>query len=476
MRAVHFIQNLVLLFLIPFLAACVDSNFGDNGMALTEVDAYGQPARLYARDAVVQYTAEGAKLVTAGRSLEHLPTNLYDGNFYMLRYEMNGQLDSTFGDSGVVTTNFATYQDSFGSPRWTNESIQRVKALDDGRLLAVGTVTAVGMSGAVGMIRYEEDGTIDTSFGLSGMIMDPLGDANSPLYFEGPFPEGNRYVDVSAAEVMDDGKILVAGQVSGDLFVARYHANGYRDHSFATGGLFEFAFEGSNDPNGSFEDLFSLEVRQSGQIDLVGRTGSYVSGSYHGQMLVLRLTADGELTQQYGPEGYFVWNGDQEVIDQLRVAFLDAESRLLLIGRDSGNDADFRIVRVAPDGNLDPSFGTNGVARIDFESLTGYIATHGNPLDATLDAQGRLIIVGFSGAGTEKYAVGVRLTEAGQIDQSPHNGALAIFAKKSASDSRNDAARAVEIGPSQQIFVSGSSESAGRNAESSMVMSFLNGW
>src|SRR5512143_1922499 len=79
-----------------------------------------------------------------------------------------GDLDPTFGNGGVVTTDF-------GGP-YTLASGLVVQP--DGRIVAVG-----GSNGRIALARYAGDGALDFTFGGGGMVLTPLSADNADYAF-----------------------------------------------------------------------------------------------------------------------------------------------------------------------------------------------------------------------------------------------------------------------------------------------------
>jgi len=88
---------------------------------------------------------------TLGAKLDH--------DFLLLRYDAHGVLDSTFGDHGVVKTDFG-HGDDFA----------RALVLDaQGRIVVAGRA-ASGTVFDFGLARYRPGGSLDTSFGSGGLM------------------------------------------------------------------------------------------------------------------------------------------------------------------------------------------------------------------------------------------------------------------------------------------------------------------
>ncbi len=77
------------------------------------------------------------------------------------------------------------------------------------------------------LVRYYEDGTIDTTFGSGGKTFTAFSDSPS---------------EIQAVALLPDGKILAArfpstpSTFGGAFALARYHPNGTLDASFGNGG------------------------------------------------------------------------------------------------------------------------------------------------------------------------------------------------------------------------------------------------
>ena len=211
----------------------------------------------------------------------------------------------------------------------------------------------------------------------------------------------------SAAIATADG-IVVAGQAippsgNGQVLVAKYDSSGQLHPGFATQGVFLSALP---EADGSF--LATAVAR-----DCCGRL--LVAGGYgQASVLVLRLTADGQLDTTFGTDG----------LTTIQVGGI-AES--MTIQRDGGivvgasnGDADGRpmvVARLTSDGAIDSSFGTNGKTEVLFwdslhaasAGVTGLAAT----ADGKIVGSGHIDYIGGDGHGS----AGVfRLTASGHLD------------------------------------------------------------
>src|SRR6266540_155863 len=123
----------------------LDTSFGAGGKVTTPIGA--------ANALVLQ---PDGKLVAAGSN------NISPSDFVLVRYNPNGSLDTSFGGDGKVTTAIG-----FGARAFA------LALQPDGKLVAAG----MGWTGSTGfesaLVRYNPDGSLDTSFGAGGKVTTP---------------------------------------------------------------------------------------------------------------------------------------------------------------------------------------------------------------------------------------------------------------------------------------------------------------
>ena len=195
-----------------------------------------------------------------------------------------GDLDTTHGNGGKVTTSFPGFQAGFGY----------VMALQpDGKIVVAGEVE-LDTADDFGVCRYNTDGSLDSNFGIEGRITTD---------FFG-FREFARSV-----AIQNDGKILVGGscKTSGsdqffDFALARYNTDGSLDSGFGSGGKV------SLDLGGNAEELLNTVLVQfDGRIVVVGGTlsGCCTNGFHTG---LARFNQNGSLDTSFGLGGKVVSN------------------------------------------------------------------------------------------------------------------------------------------------------------------------
>lgn len=169
----------------------LDTSFNGNGIATTSIGANASACAIK--------TLSTGHIIAAGTS---------DNRFALVKYKSNGSRDNSFGDHGIVTTIIGA-----------NAQINDIALQPDGKIVAVGFV-----DDQVAIVRYQSNGSIDTSFGNNGIITQTIG-----LYAIG-----------YAITLQSDGKILAAGSSNNGSFVLRYQDNGVIDATFGIKGIVKF--------------------------------------------------------------------------------------------------------------------------------------------------------------------------------------------------------------------------------------------
>lgn len=164
----------------------VDPSFGAQGKVATD---FGFRDKIFA--VVIQPDGD---IVGAGYAGDSTDLNY---GFALARYSTNGARDKTFGTKGIVSTHFSGRRDEV-----------HALALDHaGRLIAAGLVN-IGFAAA----RYERDGSLDLTFGASGVVGSVFATGFSPSVAD-------------AVAIQSDGNIVGAGSAnlpgSTDFAVAR---------------------------------------------------------------------------------------------------------------------------------------------------------------------------------------------------------------------------------------------------------------
>ena len=196
-------------------------------------------------------------------------------DYALARYTDKGKLDPSFGTGGLVTTNF------FGS----DSGINSLAVQANGDLVTAG-VTASGSNTQFSVARYNSNGTLDQSFGVSGVQFTAF--------------ETNPTDQATAVRLGTGGRILVAGSATKNvpgaktkIAVARYTSNGTLDTSFSTDGKTTTSI-------GSGAAAYGIGIEPAGGIVVAGTVGTQPP---HFDMAVVRYTPAGALDSGFGTGG-----------------------------------------------------------------------------------------------------------------------------------------------------------------------------
>jgi uncharacterized delta-60 repeat protein len=329
----------------------VDSTFGTNGSAVVPVGTNNDLLRRIAVDA-------NGKIVIAGQV-----DSATGKDMAVVRLNANGSLDTTFNGTGKMTVAVAS---------GTNQ-VSALALTADGKVLVGGF--APGTGSPMALVRVNADGTLDSTFGSSG-VLTVIGGA-------GPS-------QVTAIQVLASGKILVGGNartstVAGadnDPVLMRLNADGSPDTSFGTNGVVK------SHPTDANDNLTSMLVQPDGKIVTLGAV-NVSSQSLNGLVAVTRYNADGSLDTAFGNGGStrVSVHGIGEQVNSLALV----NGKLVVFGstiNDLNYDTSNMLLRLNADGSLDSSFGaTNPSSLGGVTSEEGYIVV---PLDmnaAVYDAE-----------------------------------------------------------------------------------------
>ena len=115
-------------------------------------------------------------------------------DFALAKLNIDGTLDSSFGIDGKITTEFTNYS---SIALQTDDLAYSMEVQQNGKIVVVGAISFNSEDKQnQAIIRYDENGTIDKSFGDNGKIITRIPD---------------RYSHGRTVLLQEDGKILVGG-------------------------------------------------------------------------------------------------------------------------------------------------------------------------------------------------------------------------------------------------------------------------
>ncbi|MBK6587582.1 MAG: PD40 domain-containing protein [Acidobacteria bacterium] len=212
----------------------LDTSFGVGGKVITDlgrnVDDIGIGSVL-ADGKIVVAGSTNSTLFDSGRSR---PDVFGEGDFAVARYDLNGGLDPSFGNGGIVVT------DIFGE-----DIAVTVAAQPDGKIIAAGTKSSLSQDFA--LVRYNSNGTLDGSFGSGGKVSTDL--SGHDIAFSLILQPNGKIVATGVTGLTEipvgtDGELPEIPHAQFGL--ARYNVNGSLDTTFGVNGTLMTDFAGLN--------------------------------------------------------------------------------------------------------------------------------------------------------------------------------------------------------------------------------------
>ncbi len=408
----------------PVLAAPgdLDTTFGTNGTAAATVTTASGTRYLYADSLVLQ---PDTKILILGDVSD--PSI----SFALARYNTDGSRDTTFGSGGMtlIGTNIKYF--GFGNP---------IAVQPDGKVIVAGNVCSGNC--ALALVRYNADGSLDTSFGANGSAITTTGQSfntnavvlqpNGRIIVAGDSTNGTdvshtliRFdadggldtsfgangsvttliegaAKTSALALLPNGRIIIAGNgwngTVGGFSLARYNADGSLDASFGSQGAV------NTDIDPVFFAAHSLALQSDGKILAAGSSNS-------GKFVLSRYNTNGSLDTTFGNSGILTTNlGNSYSLILVRTLVLQPDGKIVVTaasydqtpcpGQPTGTicnanpDNNFlALLRYNTDGSLDPTFGTSGMLTLDKGR------SFGSAVPLALRPDGKLVVTEYDGSG-----------------------------------------------------------------------------
>jgi uncharacterized delta-60 repeat protein len=315
------------------------------------------------------------KLVVVGFSF-----NGTNDDFALARYNSDGSLDTTFSGDGKLTTAIGTGDDS------AHSVIQQA----DGKLVVAGS-NFNGTNDDFALVRYNSDGSLDTTFSSDGKLTTAIGAGDD---------SGHSVIQQT------DGKLVVAGSSSNssgthsDFALVRYNSDGSLDTTFSGDGKLTTIF-GAGSSYG-----YSVIQQADGQLVVAGSSSNGTDSDF----ALVRYNSDGSLDATFSDDGKLTTaigtddDSGYSVIQQ-------ADGQLVVVGDSRAvNNVDFALARYNSDGSLDTTFSDDG-------KITTSIGTgHEEGSSVIQQADGRLLVSGSSFNGTNENVALLRYNSDGSLD------------------------------------------------------------
>lgn len=399
------------LFIWPFLlnaqdAGTIDMTFGTDGMVLIDngnLDLYTDVKIQDDQKILAVGITYDAAWVASAQAMRFMPDGSLDMDFandgvftYSLNYEANvfgclikddgkilmtgsttdyndyrilliqlnpdGSLDNTFGDNGVVVQKVSTLEGYF-------EDHSYDLVMQDNKILVTGTSTDENYRNSPIVVRFNEDGSLDNTFGSDGVARVSVVETENAF---------------DCITIDNEGRIVAAGHYAVDLLqfgmlVARFTPEGILDNTFGADGLFIQALNAD-------AEAFGMGMTPNNDIVVAGFT---TSPDYNYSMLMMQLDSDGALDLNFGENGIVI--SDMAAYDVASAMIVQEDGKILAAGstgEGAPGDTEIAVWRYNPEGTPDITFGVDGISKIQ---LTNGVD---DALAMALHSNGNIVIAG----------------------------------------------------------------------------------
>jgi uncharacterized delta-60 repeat protein len=341
---------------------------------------------------------------SAGGSLSFLTVNSIAGipQSTIARLTASGSLDATFGSNGYTTAIADSF--NFGGALQSDGKILLLVAQHD---------VSTGATSSLQLFRYQSNGQLDLTFGTNGVAV--ISASANRFWLDNFLDIDNGVTSTltgrAAVRVQSTGRIIVAatnylgwvGHLSGGQTVLTgLTSSGQIDQTFANNGSDEF-----QNTNGTYTMFADMAIDVSDRIVVL--TTEYDTGVTSPWLFrfdsggIMDVTFDGEPNEPEGNGRFQLLVGQNRVAGSVTAL---AGSKLLVTAM-SGYE--FSIAKYGPTGALDNIFATGGIKSfIPLGQLTSA------PLSTLVQPDGKIVL----GIGLYDKAVIARLLSTGNVDSS----------------------------------------------------------
>jgi uncharacterized delta-60 repeat protein len=305
--------------------------------------------------------------------------------FGLARYTPSGSLDTHFGSGGKVTT-FKVGTTTL------NDGVTQAALQADGKIVALGNGSY--------LVRYNSNGSLDTTFGAKRLVTVPSGFSVDSLLI-----------------LPSNGDIVVGGGYNSDFALLAYTPTGTLDSSFGSGGEVVT-------PAATGGGIASLALANA---DIVAGGGSFLA----------KYTLSGTLNTTFGSGGIATSAA------AMRSLLVQPNGQIVAVG--TGKGLVWELARYNVNGSLDTTFGSGGTV---ITTVTGEDFADG----AALQSNGQIVVVGWS-FYTGDFEAGV-YNPNGSLDTSFGSGGFVSYSVP--SNSVGDWGGGVVIQPDGKIVTAGS--------------------
>lgn len=220
--------------------------------------------------------------------------------------------------------------------------------------------------------KLNSDGSLDANFANAGIL-------NLPIGIEGFFFEDLVYSS-------DNTFYVVGHETNGhaNFIIYKYNASGSLVATYGNAGKSTISLNHYNYP-------FKAQLQSDGKLVITGVSGAlFPASSYTENLTLARVNTNGTLDTTFGINGISIQNRPGLSTYPFSVKFQNDGKIVAAYDYKPGNFREFTIVRFNSDGILDTTFGDNGIAHtsIGTGNATAY--------DVTILSNNKFLVCGIS--------------------------------------------------------------------------------
>lgn len=304
-----------------------------------------------------------------------------DGIRYLARLQPDGRLDPSFGSGGLV---------------FDHRYSAVIATQSTGRILAASVVDDGSLQRG-SLERLLPNGAADASFGTGGRtVLDTAAAAT-------PFQDFESLAVDAQDRILATARMYNNAYSVGKVEVWRFTGEGLPDPAFGTAGHVALDDAGTV--------VYNSIVREQGDGRIVVATWCQASLGTPTQMCVVRLNANGTRDASFGPNGLRRITAPAGTSYPLYDVQIGADGKAYIAASAFGNGANAIVVRLNADGTPDAGFGQGGIAKLTWTGQSAYA------FSVFPRADGKVIVVGAVNESIgQSFGYAARLTAAGQLD------------------------------------------------------------
>lgn len=252
-------------------------------------------------------------------------------------YAQDGALDTSFGIGGKVVTSINN-----------DERANGIVIQGDGKIVVAGYTFSSISGNDVTCVRYNIDGSIDTTFGINGLATFDIQTGSDDKS--------------TSIDIQNDGKLVLSGfsddGTNRSCLIMRLNTNGTLDTTFGSAGkvLTNFTTTGVS----IRQDEYNV-VKIHPLTGNIIAAGTSFASSTDSEMIIARYTSTGILDNTFATGGKFISLPNSLVSSTYLASIEDlaikSNGKISIVGSDGGY---FYLGRLNSNGTMDTSFSSDG--------------------------------------------------------------------------------------------------------------------